>query len=190
VSSNDGGGINITRRDAIRYTRKLAAEAKRHGMSMGLKNAAELLRYVIRDMAFFINESCSARRECGIYNRVLRANKPVFHIEYVSHSKGASGQLQLKSKLPGLYQANTETIREVLCLEKRMPRPRRGKGMPKELGDDEGFAWWVPRVREPKKFSTVIKGDLLDEWVYFCDGTTSITPVMNVGTGGPTDGYC
>src|SRR6202012_5962079 len=43
---------------------------------------------------------------------------------------------------------------------------------------------------ENEKFSTIIKVLLLDGWAFYCDGTSDTTSVMDVGTGGPKDGYC
>jgi Glycoside-hydrolase family GH114 len=53
-----GGGFRrpLTKSDAITYIRKLSREAKRYGMSTGLKNSADILKSVRDDVHFAVNE--------------------------------------------------------------------------------------------------------------------------------------
>src|ERR1700761_2147909 len=87
--------------------RKLSKEAHRYGMSVGLKNAEEILSRVIGDIDFAVNESCGSesrtREPCRAYKALLQPStrggwgrswrnwrngrsdpveKAVFHIEY------------------------------------------------------------------------------------------------------------
>lgn len=55
-----GGGFRrpLTKSDSITYVRKLAREAKRYGMSIGLKNSGDILKSVQDDIHFAVNEVC------------------------------------------------------------------------------------------------------------------------------------
>ena len=131
----------------------------------------EILPRVLPDVEFAVSEECIAAGGCDVYNPLLAAGKPVFHIEYVTHNTSSSGAVTLKSALSGLANASTEEVREVDCLEKTLPGT-----------DAERLV--------PAEFSTVIKGLLLDGWVYYCDKSYATTPEKDVGTGGPSSGYC
>jgi hypothetical protein len=151
----------------------MAAEAAKYGMSTGLKNALEILPAVIPDIQFAVNEECQAGANCAQYNPLLAAGKPVFHIEYVNHSLDPSGAVSISSAIPELKGESTPKVRDFLCLESRRENAT-------------GIAAPAPA----KDFSTVIKGPLLDPWVYYCDTSSATTVTKEVGTGGPSSGYC
>jgi hypothetical protein len=145
-------------------------------MSTGLKNAIEIISSIQDNIQFAVNEECVAGGNCDGYDNLINAGKPVFHIEYVTHNSSADGQLILNSQdIPSLSGASTEEIREVLCLERDVPNNQAKKSKEKINAKD---------------FSTVIKGPLLDPWVYYCDSSNATTVTMDVGTGGPNSGYC
>jgi endo-alpha-1,4-polygalactosaminidase (GH114 family) len=75
-------GLNLTESDTIEYVKFLAKEAHQANMAMGLKNAGDIIRDVLPDVEFSVNEECADTGECGIYAAFTRAGKPVFHIEY------------------------------------------------------------------------------------------------------------
>jgi hypothetical protein len=107
---------------------------------------------------------------------LIAAGKPVFHIEYVTHTTSEDGQPILQSQdIPALKNATTKEIREVLCLERDVPETQEKDKR---------------KMADPEDFSTVIKGPLLDPWVYYCDARYATTVTMDVGTGGPDSGYC
>lgn len=56
-----GGGFRrpLTKRDSIIYVRKLAREARRYGLSIGLKNSGDILKAVQDNIQFAVNEVCS-----------------------------------------------------------------------------------------------------------------------------------
>jgi hypothetical protein len=61
----------------------MAAEARKYRMSIGLKNAGEILENVTSIVQFAVNEQCVQYGECSMYsNFTSRFHKPVFHIEY------------------------------------------------------------------------------------------------------------
>jgi hypothetical protein len=53
-------------------------------MSIGIKNAMDILDSVQNDVQFAVNEECIANSECDVYNDFIRSGKPVYHIEYGS----------------------------------------------------------------------------------------------------------
>jgi hypothetical protein len=134
--------------------KKMAAEGRKYGMSIGLKNALEILPSLQSEIQYAVNEECQAGGDCSQYSKLLSAGKPVFHIEYVTHSTSADGKLILKSELPGLTTANTETIRSVLCVEKSLSDVAKDPTTVAPVGKDvidggDALA---------SKYSTVIKG--------------------------------
>jgi endo-alpha-1,4-polygalactosaminidase (GH114 family) len=75
-------GLGLTEEDTIDYMRFLADEASDRGLSIGLKNAGAVISSVIGKMQWSVNEQCAQYDECDVYAAFVRANKPVFHIEY------------------------------------------------------------------------------------------------------------
>jgi hypothetical protein len=71
----------LTKDDSIEYLQKLAAEARKFGMSIGLKNAMDILSDVKDIVQFAVNEQCVEKKECSMYSKFLE-EKPVFHVEY------------------------------------------------------------------------------------------------------------
>jgi hypothetical protein len=162
-----GGGFNLTADDAIAYVKRLSAEAKRWGMSTGLKNAQELIEDVIDDIAFAVNESCEQTDDCNRYDPLIAAGKPVFHIEYIEKSLKDDGNITMMANDPALRSFTTDDVKDVLCLKSTL---RERVANASAVSD---------------QFSTVIKQLKLDGWTYYCDDTTVETNVTNVGTGGP-----
>lgn len=63
---NRGGGFQLTKDDSVLFLKKMAAEAKRYGMSVGLKNAEDILPNVTDIIQFAVNEvECSAPSQTG-----------------------------------------------------------------------------------------------------------------------------
>lgn len=62
--------------------RFLSDEAAQYNMSIGLKNAGEIIDDVIDFTDFSVNEQCVAYAECETFAPFIEADKPVFHIEY------------------------------------------------------------------------------------------------------------
>jgi hypothetical protein len=172
-----GGGFRrpLSKADAITYVRKLSREAKRYGMSTGLKNAADVIKSLHDDIHFAVNEECAQLGECDVYQNFVapkdnRVPKPVFHIEYVSRrptmgrttggitTAAAQGAAMIAESAeiftPRWPNATAPQIRQKMCL--------RGSGLGSRL-------------------STVIKEISLGGWVMYCDGSVATT---RVGTGG------
>jgi Glycoside-hydrolase family GH114 len=67
---------------SIDYVNFLAEEAHARDMSIGLKNANQIIDSVIDNMQWSVNEQCVQYIECDEFTPITDANKPVFHIEY------------------------------------------------------------------------------------------------------------
>jgi hypothetical protein len=150
-------------------------------MSTGLKNAEELLPNVINDVQFAVNEQCQMDGDCSVYNQLVDAGKPVFHIEYTTPCFQADGSVLLGSTDPRLASYGSEQLRQLFCMEVA------GLGGNKKNAGKKPAAADSP---EKDKFSTIIKVLLLDGWAYYCDSSSDTTAIMDVGTGGPDAGYC
>ncbi|PBP15514.1 hypothetical protein BUE80_DR013687 [Diplocarpon rosae] len=81
VFTNDNG-VGLTEADGMDYIKFLADKAHAVGLSIGLKNSAELVQSVVGMMQFHINEQCIEYEECDLFAPFISAGKPVFHIEY------------------------------------------------------------------------------------------------------------
>ncbi len=75
--------------------RFLANEAESYKMSIGLKNAGDIIPSVIKFIDFSVNEQCIQYSECETFAPFIRADKPVFNIEY---PKGAPDNIPSKLK--------------------------------------------------------------------------------------------
>ncbi|MEM7284972.1 MAG: endo alpha-1,4 polygalactosaminidase [Actinomycetota bacterium] len=78
---NDSG-FDITPEDQIAYLRFLAGEAHARGLSIGLKNAVELVPDLVDDFDWTLNERCMVFDECARLTPFIEAGKAVFHVEY------------------------------------------------------------------------------------------------------------
>ncbi|KAL6806035.1 glycoside hydrolase superfamily [Trichoderma sp. SZMC 28012] len=78
---NDNG-LNLTVQDSINYLQFLHTEASSYHMSIGLKNAGDIIPKVLDFINFSVNEQCAEFSECETFAPFIKAGKPVFHIEY------------------------------------------------------------------------------------------------------------
>lgn len=115
----------------------LANVTSSYNISIGLKNAGEVLTNLTSVVQFSVNEQCVQYKECETFAPMIQAGKPVFHIEY---PKGAPGDISGKTAADHCS--------------------RSGAGS----GSDE--------------FSSLLKGELLDGWVEYCDRTTFNTSMI------------
>jgi hypothetical protein len=78
-----GGGFSpaLTASDSTNFLKRMAGMAKSSGMSIGIKNAMEILDSVRDDVQFAVNEGCIIYHECNLYDDFIASGKPVFHIE-------------------------------------------------------------------------------------------------------------
>jgi len=78
---NDNG-LDLTKQDSVDFMTFLSAEASSYNMSIGLKNAGDIIPDVLNITHFSVNEQCVQYDECDTFAQFVTAGKPVFHIEY------------------------------------------------------------------------------------------------------------
>lgn len=79
---NNDNGLNLTQQDAIDYMNFLAHAAHQRGLSIGLKNAGEIVPHVVDAVQWSVNEACAVYDECATFDPFVQMSKPVFHVEY------------------------------------------------------------------------------------------------------------
>ncbi|MBH3341629.1 endo alpha-1,4 polygalactosaminidase [Pseudomonas mendocina] len=84
--SNDNG-LGLTKAQQIDFNRWLASEAHKRDLSVGLKNAVELLPDLGNHFDFAVNESCYRYNECAGYSLMRSQGKPIFIAEYRAFNK-------------------------------------------------------------------------------------------------------
>lgn len=63
-----------------------------YNISVGLKNAGEVLPNLTSIVHFSVNEQCVEYKECESFAPMVQAGKPVFHIEYPKGAPDISGK--------------------------------------------------------------------------------------------------
>jgi hypothetical protein len=136
----------------------MAAEARKYGMSTGLKNAQAILTSVRDDVQFAVNEECVAvTGDCNVYDDFMtpadssKVGKPVYHVEYAVHT-GKS----IRSTYSGFENMSSAEVQAAYCVNKN--------------------------PTESKAFSTIIKTLALDGWVLYCDGSSATTGTGSSGS--------
>ncbi len=86
-------GFPLTESDQLDYNRFLASEAHARGLSVGLKNALDLVPQLVGDFDWALNEECLSYDECSSLAPFIAANKAVFHVEYVDNQGQGSAKL-------------------------------------------------------------------------------------------------
>jgi len=87
-------GFDLTEESAIDYLTFLAQGAHGLNMSIGLKNAAEIVNQTISLWQWAVNEQCLQYQECDVFQPFIDAGKPVFHIEYPSEAPDVSASVK------------------------------------------------------------------------------------------------
>ena len=80
--SDPNKGLDFDQADELEYQRLLANEAHKRNLAVALKNSVETIPEVAQYFDMAINEACMAWNECGAYQAIIDAGKPVFHVEY------------------------------------------------------------------------------------------------------------
>ena len=78
----NNSGFSLTPSDQLIYNEWLANEAHARGLSIGLKNAVELIPDLVDNFDWALNEQCFQYEECGEYAAFTIAGKAVFGVEY------------------------------------------------------------------------------------------------------------
>jgi hypothetical protein len=147
---SNGNSFSLSQSDSITYVSQLANYAHSLGMSVGLKNAQEILPSVMDLVQFAVNEECAmSSGDCDPYLDLVAAGKPVFHIEYASKYTINNGKVTISSSEAS--DLSSDDLKKKLCLK--------------------GTQYY-------DTFSTTIKVLSLNSWVLYCDDTWSNTTTV------------
>ena len=89
---NDSG-FELTVDDQLEFNRFLADAAHDRDLTIGLKNALELIPDLEGSFDFAVNEQCVEYDECDVYAPFVDAGKPVFGAEYSDDAVGDPGRV-------------------------------------------------------------------------------------------------
>ncbi|KAF2868584.1 glycoside hydrolase superfamily [Massariosphaeria phaeospora] len=78
---NDNG-VDLTAEDSIAFISYLSNITAPFNLTLGLKNAGDIISNVLPVVHFSVNEQCVQYSECDTFAPFIEAGKPVFHIEY------------------------------------------------------------------------------------------------------------
>lgn len=84
LTQQNDNGLGLTANDSVTYMTFLSTTAHSYNLSIGLKNALDILPTLSDEIQFAVNEQCVQYDECSSYGPLFEANKAIFHIEYVS----------------------------------------------------------------------------------------------------------
>ena len=79
---DNASGFPLQASDALAFVRWLVAEGHQRGLSIGLKNAPELVPQLVDDVDWALSEECVANDECAAFAPFLQAGRAIFHVEY------------------------------------------------------------------------------------------------------------
>jgi len=81
-SYTNNTGFNLSADNQLAYNKFIANEARKRGLSVGLKNDLSQIVELEPYFDFSINEQCNIYNECDKLTPFIEANKPIFNIEY------------------------------------------------------------------------------------------------------------
>lgn len=79
---DNDNGLGLTTTSAVDFVYFLAAEAHARGLSMGLKNAGEIVPQVISVVEYSVQEQAVKYGETDLYTPFIQRKKPIFNVEY------------------------------------------------------------------------------------------------------------
>ena len=106
---DNDNGLDLTQADAVDYVNFLADAAHARNLSVGLKNAGEIIPQVLEKMAWAVNEQCVQYEECSTWQPFVAAGKPVFNIEYPDGAPNVAAQ-KVKSICDNADSKGFETV--------------------------------------------------------------------------------
>jgi endo-alpha-1,4-polygalactosaminidase (GH114 family) len=153
--NNGGGGFTpkLNEQNAIDYVNFLADYAHSVGLSIGLKNSADLIKNnaLRAKMQWAVNEQCTrCHRECSLWQPFLNDTppKPVFHIEYPFFQPTCTGDCQ---------NSCDQSCKEVDGAPPTLPNT-----IPQTMLDT------ICKDKAAAGFSTVMKGECLNNYLKVC----------------------
>ncbi|MBI4889374.1 MAG: endo alpha-1,4 polygalactosaminidase [Acidobacteria bacterium] len=113
-------GFSLKGDDQLKYNRFLAAAAHARGLSVGLKNDVDQVKYLVNDFDWALNEQCFEYRECTALTLFTGAGKAVFHVEYELPSAEFCQQANVMNFNSMRMQYELDGFREP-CRERKPP---------------------------------------------------------------------
>eukprot|EP01119_Soliformovum_irregulare_P017990 TRINITY_DN5438_c0_g1_i2.p1 TRINITY_DN5438_c0_g1~~TRINITY_DN5438_c0_g1_i2.p1 ORF type:complete len:296 (+),score=50.41 TRINITY_DN5438_c0_g1_i2:241-1128(+) len=86
VDGYNDSGFDLSPSDQLAYNRMIATIAHNRNMSCGLKNDLDQIPDLVASFDYSVNEQCHEFNECDTLDPFIKANKPVFNIEYKKQS--------------------------------------------------------------------------------------------------------
>lgn len=80
-------GLGLTKHDSIDFIKYLSKVTHSYNMSIGLKNSDSIIKKVINDVDFSVQEQCVQYDNCKDYQEFIKNEKCVFHVEYPKGEK-------------------------------------------------------------------------------------------------------
>ncbi|KAI4622598.1 uncharacterized protein J4E87_006165 [Alternaria ethzedia] len=96
----NNNGLSLTPSSSISYLQYLSSLTNPLNLTLGLKNAGDIIPAVLPIVHFSVNEQCAKYGECSTFAPFIAAGKPVFHIEYPD---GAGAEQGLEEDVVGRY---------------------------------------------------------------------------------------
>ena len=103
MPQQNDNGLDLTAADSISFMSYLSNLTVPLHLSLGLKNAGDIIAEVLPIVQFSVNEQCVEQSECDTFAPFIAADKPVFHIEYPN---GAGDQSGLKKDVVQKFCGN------------------------------------------------------------------------------------
>jgi hypothetical protein len=75
-------GFNLSANDQLAYNKFISNEARKRGLSIGLKNDLDQITDLELFYDFAVNEQCHFYNECELLEPFIDAKKPVLNVEY------------------------------------------------------------------------------------------------------------
>jgi hypothetical protein len=118
-------GLKLKKADAIDYVLFLAQEAHARGLSVGLKNGADIVPKVIDHVEFCVQEQALEFDDVEAFDLFIKRSKPVFHVEYPKgddpdnkkHNNTMLVEGKKREKVFRLKQKGWSTIVKNICLD-------------------------------------------------------------------------
>jgi hypothetical protein len=102
IQQNDNG-LSLTSAFSIQYLSYLSSLTTPLNLTLGLKNAGDIISAVLPIVHFSVNEQCVQYGECETFAPFIAAGKPVFHIEYPDGAGEGENEQGLKSDVVSTY---------------------------------------------------------------------------------------
>jgi hypothetical protein len=110
-------GLGLTKTDSINFVHYLAGKAHALNMCIGLKNGGDIISNLVSVVDFSVNEQAVQYDECAPFTAFVKAQKPVFHIEYPEELKAKTVKSIREKTGPAKDAAEFSTLLKKMDLD-------------------------------------------------------------------------